>query len=118
MPYSRKLELKTIKKMITIYCQEMHGTGKGELCPECKKLLDYAEQRINKCIYGDKKPVCSKCKVHCYQPARREDIKKVMRYSGPRMLYLNPLLTMRYMFRKVFKSNLKNDYSAKNSTTN
>ncbi|MEN6463345.1 MAG: nitrous oxide-stimulated promoter family protein [Syntrophomonas sp.] len=107
MAFSRRLEIKTLKKMIMIYCQKMHGSGQDELCPKCKKLLNYAEMRVDKCIYGDNKPVCSKCKVHCYKPEMREEIKQIMKYSGPRMIFISPLLSIRYMYRKVFKSNFK-----------
>jgi hypothetical protein len=34
----------------------------------------------------------------------RTEIKKVMRYSGPKMIYKSPFLSLRYLFRKVFKS--------------
>jgi uncharacterized paraquat-inducible protein A len=107
MAFSRSLETETIKKMIMIYCHDVHGTEKGELCSECSGLLDYAKQRIDKCFYGDQKPVCSKCKVHCYKPEMRNKIKEVMRYSGPRMLFKSPVLSLRYMYRKKFKSNIK-----------
>jgi len=103
MAFSRSLEIKTIKKMLTMYCREMHGTEK-DLCPECLKLLKYAQKRIDKCVYGEKKPVCSKCPVHCYKPEIREEVKKVMRFSGPRMILHSPILSMRYMYRKKFKS--------------
>jgi Nitrous oxide-stimulated promoter. len=102
--FSRKLELDTLKKMIRIYCRHEHGSLKADLCPECSKLLDYAEQRMDKCVYGDNKPVCSECPVHCYKPGMRAEIKKVMHHAGPRMLWHSPVLTARYMYRKRFKS--------------
>jgi predicted amidophosphoribosyltransferase len=104
MAFSRSMEIKTMKKMIMMYCRAMHGSN-SSLCPECSKLADYAEKRIDKCVYGDNKPVCSKCSVHCYKPDRKEEIKKVMRYSGPRMLLNSPILSIRYLYRKKFKSN-------------
>jgi len=102
--FSRKLELDTIKKMISLYCQAKHGGSDQELCPECSKLCTYAKQRMDKCVYGDNKPVCSQCPVHCYKPAMREEVKKVMRYAGPRIMWHSPILTARYMYRKRFKS--------------
>ena len=103
MAYSRRLELETIKKMIMIYCRATHGGKKSELCDECSDLLLYAERRMDKCVYGEDKPVCSQCPIHCYKPAMREAVREVMRYSGPRMLGRSPVLTVRYMFRKRFK---------------
>ncbi len=105
MAFSRKLEMQTVQKMITMYCNHMHVAGKDRLCPECRELLDYAGQRIERCFYGDDKPVCSKCTVHCFKPEMRSRIKIVMQYSGPRMMINSPILSLRYMYRKAFKSN-------------
>jgi hypothetical protein len=105
MAFSRPLEIKTVQKMIGMYCNAMHHTKNDELCGDCMKLFTYAEQRIDKCIYGDDKPVCSKCTVHCYKPEMREKIKEIMQYSGPRMMWKSPVLSLRYMYRKIFKSN-------------
>ncbi len=102
MPYSQRLEARTVYKMILIYCRSMHGTKNNELCPECSQLMAYARQRIEKCPWGENKPVCSECKVHCYKPEKRENIKVIMRFSGPRMLTRSPLLAVRHMFRKYF----------------
>ena len=106
MAFSKRLEIDTIKKLLMIYCKDKHERDQDELCPECVKLQNYAEQRIEKCIYGDRKPVCSKCLVHCYTPEMREAVIRVMRYSGPKMLLRSPLLSARYFYRKSFKSTI------------
>ncbi|MEN6390394.1 MAG: nitrous oxide-stimulated promoter family protein [Syntrophomonas sp.] len=106
MTYSRKLEAQTLDIMLKIYCHDKHGSQPGALCAECTSLSQYAHQRIEKCFYGDSKPVCSKCQKHCYKKDMRESIKKVMRYSGPKMLWHSPLLSIRYFYRKLFKSNV------------
>ncbi|MDD4802756.1 MAG: nitrous oxide-stimulated promoter family protein [Syntrophomonas sp.] len=103
MAYSRRLELKTMDKMISLYCRDIHGSRQEQLCPECQKLLDYAGQRLDKCPFGENKPVCAQCTIHCYKPEQRETVKNIMRYSGPRMLWKSPILTARYMYRKKFK---------------
>ncbi len=102
MTYSQKLEEKTVGKMIALYCRKMHAPGESKLCEQCQNLLDYARKRIIKCPYGRQKPVCSRCKVHCYQQQKREEIRQVMRYAGPRMIYHSPLLALRYLCRKLF----------------
>ncbi len=107
MAYSRELEHRTLGAMISIYCRNEHKTERDQLCSSCSKLLKYAGQRIDKCIYGDNKPVCSKCPVHCYNADMRDKVKKVMQYSGPRMLRKHPLLTARYFYRKLFKSKVR-----------
>src|SRR4051794_4846770 len=76
-------ERKTIEAMIAIYCHAHHS---GEGCAECQSLRDYANLRLDRCRFGAEKPTCAKCPVHCYQRDRRDQVKKVMRYSGPRML--------------------------------
>ena len=68
------------------------------LCPQCQTLLDYALQRLERCRFGEDKPSCTRCPVHCYKPALREQIRQVMRYSGPRMLLHNPIMAIRHMW--------------------
>ncbi len=88
-------EWRTIAAMIGCYCRDHHATGRT-LCPECQGLLDYATIRLERCRFGSEKPVCAKCPAHCYQPARREQVKAVMRYAGPRMLWQHPVLSLRH----------------------
>ena len=89
-------EKKTIEAMIRIYCKNKHETD-GALCPECAELYDYAKMRLDKCPFQEKKSTCGKCLVHCYQPQMREKVKKVMKYSGPRMLLHHPVLAMHHV---------------------
>lgn len=93
-----KLEVQTVRAMIGIYCRAHHDTS-TMLCAHCEGLLSYAEERILKCPFGVDKPVCNQCTVHCYKPAMREEIQRVMRYAGPRMLTRHPLLAIRHLIR-------------------
>jgi len=96
-------EWRTIAAMIAGYCRDHHGKRAG-LCPECQGLLDYAAIRLERCRFGAAKPVCVKCPVHCYQPARRDQVRAVMRYAGPRMVWQHPILSLRHWldgFRKA-----------------
>jgi len=86
-------EKRTIKAMIKIYCKHHHHS-KETLCNECETLQNYAFTKLAKCIFGNEKPVCNQCKVHCYQKEQREKIKIVMRFSGPRMLLHHPILAL------------------------
>lgn len=88
-------ERQTIVAMIGSYC-EGHHQADTALCPECRQLLDYAAVRLERCRFGTEKPVCAKCPVHCYQRIRREQIRTVMRYAGPRMLWQRPILSLRH----------------------
>ena len=82
----------TVALMIALYCLKHHYC-KG-MCPKCKELLDYALKRLDKCPFQEGKTTCARCSVHCYKPAMRERIRAVMRYSGPRMIYRHPILSI------------------------
>jgi hypothetical protein len=92
----RKREKTGLEKMFRIFCKKNHGTD-GELCCDCRELLEYALQRINSCTFGTEKPICSKCPIHCFSNDMRTGIIKVMRYAGPRMFYRHPLLALCHM---------------------
>ncbi|MDZ8119396.1 nitrous oxide-stimulated promoter family protein [Pontiella agarivorans] len=89
-------EFRTIEAMVRLYCRKNHGKNG---CPECRALLDYARMRIEKCPFGTEKPTCENCTVHCYKSEMRERVKKVMRFSGPRMLMHHPVLAIRHLIR-------------------
>ena len=78
----RQREQETVAKIIEIYCHDHHGKRSG-LCPECEELAHYAEARITACPRMEVKSFCSVCPIHCYAPARRQEIQTIMRYGGP-----------------------------------
>ncbi len=86
-------EKRTVDVMIALYCGANHYT-KGGLCEECRKLRDYAFARLDRCPFGARKPTCARCPVHCYKLAMKDQIRTVMRYAGPRMLYRHPALAL------------------------
>jgi len=90
-----KGDSKTLHAMLDIYCRGKHES-RGTLCSECHELFDYAMARLVKCPFGEKKPKCAACPIHCYKPAQREAIQKVMRYAGPRMLVRHPVLALNH----------------------
>ena len=57
---------------------------------DCEELMGYAEKRLEKCPYGDKKPACSNCAIHCYKKIQRQQVRTVMRFAGPKMAYRHP----------------------------
>lgn len=98
-----KREWQTMEAMMKIYCRDQHGAT-AALCSECQGLLNYAKVRLDRCRFGEEKPTCAKCPVHCYQRDRREQIKVMMRYAGPRMLWEHPIMSLRHWldgFRKA-----------------
>lgn len=97
------IESKTIGLMISLFCRKNHGAN--GLCPECQELTTYALERVAQCPYKENKPVCSKCSVHCYRKEFREKIRRVMRYSGPRMLLYHPILAIHHLYRMITVKN-------------
>lgn len=91
-------ELRTIGLMLGIYCHDKHGGTK--LCAACSELLSYAALRLEKCPH-DPKPACKDCPTHCYLPAKREEMRAVMKYAGPRMPLRHPLLTLKHYLKKI-----------------
>lgn len=92
----RQREKKMVSQMIALYCRKKHHVKDG-LCPECQKLDGYAQMRSDKCPFMETKTFCSNCKVHCYKPEMREKIRKVMRFSGPRMIFYHPIAAVRHV---------------------
>ena len=92
-----------MEAMMKLYCHDKHGVTTA-LCSECQGLLNYANARLDRCRFGEEKPTCAQCPVHCYQRDRREHIKIMMRYAGPRMLWQHPIMSLRHWldaFRKA-----------------
>lgn len=92
-------EKKTVSAMVAIYCAGHHG-GAGGLCEECRQLLAYSHERLDRCPYGDGKPTCKECPVHCYRPQPRERMREVMRYAGPKMLLRHPWLALAHLWKE------------------
>lgn len=90
-----------IGDMIALYCRKHHGIDNGMLCDECVQLLSYARHRLDLCPHGDRKPSCRKCEIHCYSREKRELIRAVMRYVGPRMLFIHPLTALRHLIYEL-----------------
>jgi hypothetical protein len=93
-------EWKTVTAMVQIYCREHHH---GPLCNECRELMSYIRLRLDRCQFGEDKPTCAKCPVHCYQRDRREQIKIVMRFAGPRMMWEHPWLSLCHLLDGWFR---------------
>ncbi len=93
----------TVSKMIRLYCRAHHTHDHTSLCPDCTNLAAYAHRRIERCPYGADKPTCAKCPIHCYQADRREQIRQVMRYAGPRMLLRHPRLALMHLVDGLHK---------------
>lgn len=107
----REREKRVVSLMILLYCRKNHKNraesklswdenknAKGyKLCTECASLQEYAMLRSDKCPFMETKSFCSNCKVHCYKPQMREQIRAVMRFSGPRMMLYHPIMAIRHV---------------------
>ena len=81
----REKEKRVIQEMITLYCRKQHH--ELQLCKECN------------------------CRVHCYRKEQREQIRQIMRYSGPRMLLHRPVMVLQHMWLSRKEKKYKNKCS-------
>jgi hypothetical protein len=98
-------ELRTLEVMTEIYCRDQHGGAAP--CERCRELLSYAAKRLAVCPFGEDKPVCAKCQIHCYGPAPREEVRIIMRYAGPRMMLRHPWLALGHLLDKRYPAPAK-----------
>lgn len=92
----------TIKVMVKLYCRDHHNC-QSPPCVACSELIDYAIAKVKQCPLKEKRTTCGKCKIHCYNPAMKKQIKEVMHYAGPRMLKSHPLLTAKHILKGIKK---------------
>lgn len=88
-------EKRTLIVMIKIYCHKKHRSH--DLCVECQTLLSYALNRLDHCRYGENKGFCKHCPSHCYNKANQLKIRKVMAFSGPRLIFHHPIMVIRHL---------------------
>ena len=94
-------EKETVGRMIALYCRNHHHADDGGLCADCTALLEYACRRLARCPKGEQKSSCKRCEIHCYAPSYRAEIRKVMKYSGPRMISVHPVAAIRHLLSGV-----------------
>lgn len=97
-------EKKIVKLMIMRYCKGQKHSGRP--CGDCGELIQYVEDKLDLCPFMETKTYCSNCKVHCYKASMRMKIKEVMRYSGPRMIFSHPIITIDHVYQGL-KQKLK-----------
>ena len=86
-------EKNVVDKMIDIYYVK-HGTPE-----EKEELKAYVMKRLDGCKFQENKTFCSKCPIHCYAPKYKKQIKKVMRYSGPRLVLHHPVMLLKHIWQ-------------------
>lgn len=88
-----------VKTMIAMYSKG-HDKVPFDENKEMQNLYAYCQLKLSKCPFKDKKKFCSNCTIHCYEITRRNQIKKVMKYSGPRMIFKHPILLIKHCLQK------------------
>lgn len=91
-------EKQTVDRMVRLYCRKKHHST-VDLCRECQAVRNYALDRLTLCPFKEDKTACKDCKVHCYKNDMRTEIRKVMRFSGPRMMVCYPLDFIKHIIR-------------------
>lgn len=94
------VELRTIEVMTELYCQDHHNEN---TCEHCRQFVAYAEQKLDRCVYGQNKPACKHCPIHCYKPEQKHQAQQIMRYSGPKMLFKHPILAIKHLIKSSKK---------------
>lgn len=89
-------EKKMVAAMVKIYCENHHNTRKS-LCPECIELRDYSMKSLENCRYKEKKPVCGRCGLKCYNNDSKKSAEKMFMYSGPRMFFQHSILGIHHI---------------------
>lgn len=95
-------EKRTIRAMIELY-YKTHDEPQIDK----QKMLSYSQLRLDVCRFGEEKPTCKQCPVHCYRPDYKEQMKQIMRYSGPRMLVYHPILAVRHLLKEHKSKKIK-----------
>ena len=103
-------EMRLVDSMIDLYAAaHRHDPSKSDsklieaAVPDAEALKAYTHKRIEQCRYRGKqeKPFCNVCPVHCYKPEMRQQIRAVMRYRGPRMLFRPPILSLLHLIGTI-----------------
>ena len=94
-----KMKKEIISLMVKLYCQKKH-TDKI-LCPQCKDLLNYCFERLESCPEKLDNFFCNNCQINCFAQKQQDEIRKVMRFAGPRMLFYHPPLVVKFLLSKL-----------------
>ena len=98
-------EKKMVETMVQIYCESHHTATGNSLCSKCVDLKDYAKNRLENCRHQEKKPVCGRCGLKCYNNDFRDYAEKVFTYSGPRMFFQHPILGLQHIWDSFRNNN-------------
>jgi len=106
-------DLRILALFTSVYCQDHHNCSRTPLaelpeqlavldrypcCKTCLDFLRYAIERRLNCPVTEN-PNCKHCQIHCYRAGHRDEVRKIMRYSGKRLIMRGRLdLLWHYFF--------------------
>lgn len=95
-PSNIQQEIKLSVAMIDIYYKKSNETHKISH----EEMIAYATNRLEHCPHGENKPTCKNCPIHCYKKEYREQMKQIMRFSGPRIMLYHPILALKHFMNR------------------
>ena len=95
-------DIRILARFIQIYCYARHAGVTLEeaplpddvrssfkqavmLCPACSAVLSHGIDKRSVCPL-EPKPTCRNCRIHCYSPEYRRQIRDIMAFSGRRLI--------------------------------
>ena len=96
--------------MIKIFCKGNHpddnSNNSSNLCNMCHDMEKYIHNRIDYCKQNNF--FCAYCDNKCHPMDKSDYLKKIMRYSGPRILKKYPIMSIKHFLKKyVYKNREK-----------
>lgn len=75
--------------------------GQQGIVPFLQRVATIRFARLERCKFGENKPTCKKCPIHCYRPQMKGQMCKVMRWAGPRMILYHPVAAIKHIIREL-----------------
>lgn len=94
---------RTLEAMGLIYCYAHHPEGAKDgigLCPSCRDAVEAVLRKTSSCPH-EHKINCQDCDIKCQRAGDIEQVRAIMGYAAPRMIYRHPIMTIRYIAKKI-----------------
>ncbi len=85
--------------MVHHFCK--WNPGGGPVCAACEELVEYANERLDRCPYGSRKPTCYNCNASCFKPDMRKREEQVVRTTFAKMFLLHPVLLFKHIWYDI-----------------
>lgn len=94
---------RTLEAIGRIYCQGNHASCEKDasgMCPECRAAIEQTLARTEVCPHNHEGN-CQDCTTPCHRGEAKQQIKNIMRYAAPRMIFRHPFMTLEYLRKKI-----------------